>query len=269
MPAKAASIEIEFDYGDHDGLRTYVALRSWERRAAGGVTETFQLSCDGTAITDVDAIHWQDFIRELIPIGVSDLFFFDGEKVQLLAEDASDRLTLSEAVKNLLGTDIIEKLNADVSIYRTRAVQGIAEDANAPDLDVLSTSVEVLRNRLQGAIQVASESATSVETLRSEVHASEQKLQEQGGAYAKNRGRLEERKRQIAARVGALETIIRDRAQGLLPVALAPKLLRATLEQLSGEQDLRFKCVLDEAMEKAAKSTLAQLRKVQTKRGSP
>jgi DNA sulfur modification protein DndD len=268
VPAKGASIEIEFEYGDHDGLRTYVALRSWERRAAGGVTETFQLSCDGTPITDVDAIHWQDFIQELIPIGVSDLFFFDGEKVQLLAEDESDRLTLSEAVKNLLGTDIIEKLNADVSIYRTRAVQGIAEDANAPDLDVLSTSVDVLRNRLQGAIQIAADSALSVEALRSEVQASEQKLQEQGGAYAKNRGRLEERKRQIGTRVAALEATIRDRAQGLLPIALAPKLLKATLEQLSGEQDLRFKCVLDEAMEKAARSTLAQLRKVQTKRGS-
>jgi DNA sulfur modification protein DndD len=59
------------------------------------VGELFQLSCDGAAITDVDAIHWQDFIQELIPIAVSDLFFFDGEKVQFLAEDASDRLTLS------------------------------------------------------------------------------------------------------------------------------------------------------------------------------
>jgi DNA sulfur modification protein DndD len=268
VPAKSASIEIEFEYGDHEGLRTYVALRSWERRAPSGVTELFQLSCDGTAIADVDAIHWQDFIQELIPIGVSDLFFFDGEKVQLLAEDESDRLTLSEAVKNLLGTDVIEKLSADVSIYRTRAVQGIAEDADAPDLDVLSTSVDLLRNRLRSAAQDATDAAMAVEALRVDVQGSEQKLQEQGGAYAKNRGKLEERKKQIGLRVSSLENIIRERSQGLLPVALAPKLLKATLEQLAGEQDLRFKCVLDDAMEKASRATLTQLRKVQTKRGS-
>jgi DNA sulfur modification protein DndD len=269
VPAKGASIEIEFEYGDHDGLRTYVALRSWERRAAGGVAEAFQLSCNGTPIGDVDAIHWQDFIQELIPIGVSDLFFFDGEKVQLLAEDESDRITLSEAVKNLLGTDIIEKLNADVSIYRTRAVQGIAEDANAPDLDVLSTSVDILRKRFDLAVHEATAAASSVEVLRSDVQVSEQKLQEQGGAYAKNRGRLEERKKQIGVRVAALENTIRERSLGLLPIALAPKLLRSTLEQLAGEQDLRFKCVLDDAMEKASRSTLNQLRKLQTKRGTP
>jgi DNA sulfur modification protein DndD len=268
LPAKSASVEIEFEYGDHDGLRTYTAIRSWERRSTGGVGELFQLSCDGAAITDVDAIHWQDFIQELIPIAVSDLFFFDGEKVQLLAEDESDRLTLSEAVRNLLGTDIIEKLSADVSIYRSRAVQGITEDANAPDLDVLSTTVGFQRGRFEAAVQEASNAAASVDALRTEVQAAEQKLQEQGGAYAKNRGRLEERRKQIGLRVSALEGSIRERSHGLLAVALAPKLLKSTLEQLSGEQDLRFKCVLDDAMEKAARSTLKQLRKVSTKRGS-
>jgi DNA sulfur modification protein DndD len=268
LPAKSASIEIEFEYGDQDGLRTYTALRSWERRSTGGIDEVFELSCDGAPITDVDAIHWQDFVQELIPISVSDLFFFDGEKIQLLAEDESDRLTLSEAVKNLLGTDIIEKLSADVSIYRSRAIQGITEDTNAPDLDILSTTVDLLRGRLEAAVQEATSAASSVDTLRTDVQAAEQKLQEHGGAYAKNRGRLEERKKQLGLRVSALEGSIRDRSQGLLPVALAPKLLKSTLEQLRGEQDLRFKCVLDEAMEKAARSTLTQLRKVTTKRGS-
>jgi DNA sulfur modification protein DndD len=268
LPAKSSSIEIEFAYGDHDGLRSYTALRSWERRSTGGISEIFELSCDGSPISDVDAIHWQDFIQELIPIGVSDLFFFDGEKVQLLAEDESDRLTLSEAVRNLLGTDVIEKLNADMSIYRSRTIQGVAEDANTPDLDVLSTSVDLSRCQLEAATKEATDASASVDALRIEVQAAEQSLQDHGGAYAKNRGRLEERKKQISIRVAALENSIRDRSQGLLAIALAPKLLRSTLEQLRGEQDLRFKCVLDDAMEKAARSTLTQLRKLSTKRGS-
>jgi DNA sulfur modification protein DndD len=204
----------------------------------------------------------------LIPTGVSDLFFFDGEKVQLLAEDESDRLTMSEAVKNLLGTDIIEKLSADVSIYRTRAVQAIAEDSNAPDLDTLGTTVDLLRDRLSGAISEASEGAQTLEILRAEAHGLEQKIQEKGGAYAKNRGKLDERKRQLNARVELLEDLVRERAQGLLPISLAPRLLKAVLEQLSQEQDLRFQCVLEDALNKAARSTLSQLRKVALRRGS-
>jgi DNA sulfur modification protein DndD len=268
LPAKAASIEIEFDYGDHDGVRTYTAIRSWERRSTGGISEGFQLLRDGSPVADVDAVHWQDFVQELIPMGVSDLFFFDGEKVQLLAEDESDRLTLSEAVKNLLGTDIIEKLSADVSIYRSRAVQGIAEDANAPDLDILSTTVDVLRDRVEVAMQDAAAAATVVEATRNEVGGLEQKIQEQGGAYSKNRGRLEERKRQIGIRVAALESSIRECSHGLLAVALAPKLLGSMIQQLNIEQDLRFEFVLEEALTKAARSTLSQLRKISVGQGA-
>ncbi len=268
LPEKAASVEIEFDYGDQDGVRTYTAIRSWERRSMGGIGESFQLLRDGSPVADVDAAHWQDFVQELIPMGVSDLFFFDGEKVQLLAEDDSDRLTLSEAVKNLLGTDIIEKLNADVSIYRSRAVQGIAEDANAPDLDILSTTVDVLRNRVEVAMQDAATAALLVESVRNEVNDLEQKIQEQGGAYAKNRGRLEERKRQIGIRVAALEAEIRESAHGLLAVSLAPKLLGTMIQQLNVEQDLRFEFVLEDALTKAARSTLNQLRRISVGKGA-
>ena len=38
-------------------------------------------------LSDFEVEHWQDFLNELIPIGLSQLFFFDGEKIQGLAED--------------------------------------------------------------------------------------------------------------------------------------------------------------------------------------
>ncbi len=268
IPVKAAFVEIEFDYADQDGIRTYTARRTWERNSDGGIREAFELKANGALVQDVDSIHWQDFVKELIPTGVSDLFFFDGEKVQLLAEDESDRMTLSEAVKNLLGTDIIEKLAADISIYRSRAVQSMAHDENSPDLDILETSVALHRNRLSIAIQEADEAARSIDILRENTRNHERKFQESGGAYAKNRGKLDERKRQLGVRVAVLESTIRERAQGLLPLALAPRLLRAVGDQLALEQDIRFQCVLEDALSKAARSTLSQLRRISIKKGS-
>jgi DNA sulfur modification protein DndD len=84
----------------------------------------------------------------------------------------------------------------------------------------------------------------------------------------KNRGRLEERKRHISIRVSALEETVRDHAHGLLPVALAPKLMRSLLVQLSNEQDVRFGVVVDETLANAARTTLSQLKKIQVKKGS-
>ena len=268
VPSRSASVGIEFDYGDQDGIRTYAAIRRWERTATGGVNERFDLSCDGSPITDVDPAHWQDFVQELIPIGVSDLFFFDGEKVQLLAEDDTDRKTLSDAVRDLLGTDIIEKLNADLNIYRSRAVQRAAsEDQAATELANLNNEAETLRSRRDLSRTETESTDAIVAALVSDVQTLEQHLQEQGGAYARNRGRLGERRRQIASRVADLEGEVRDHAHGLLPIALAPKLLKSLLEQLAAEQDVRVGVVVDETLKGAAKATLTQLRSVKIKRG--
>ena len=70
------------------------------------MVEHLDLQRDGEALDDLGTEHWQDFVRDLIPLGVSQLFFFDGEKIQQLAEDTTDQQTLAEAIKSLLGLDI-------------------------------------------------------------------------------------------------------------------------------------------------------------------
>ncbi|MBW4039110.1 MAG: DNA sulfur modification protein DndD [Acidobacteria bacterium] len=267
-PPRSAGVEIEFEYGDQDGIRTYTVGRQWDRKASGGVDEQFLVSCNGQPVTDVDASHWQDFVQELIPLGVSDLFFFDGEKVQLLADDESDKRTLSEAVKNLLGTDIIEKLSADLTIYRSRAVQKAAsEDEAAAEIEGLSKAIEDLRVRREIVAKEFDTVRNLADSCVSDVQALEQQLQEQGGAYARNRGRLEERRKQIAAKAGALEETIKEQCHGLLPVALAPKLLNSLLKQLTAEQDVRFGVVVDESLANAAKNTMSRLRKLTVRKG--
>jgi len=266
LPAKSASVEIEFDYSDQEETKRYRAARIWERTSTASVQERFELSCDGAPVTEVDQLHWEDFVQELIPIGVSDLFFFDGEKVQLLAEDESDKRTLSEAVKSLLGVDLIEKLSADIGIYRSRALQPVAGSEVLPELGVLQTTVEVLRGRVEAAVRDAAEEDLLVATQTELVGAAEQELQGKGGKYAKGRGRLDERKKHLAARIALLEDQIRQAAHGLLGVAVAPKLLRSLLDHLIAERQSRENAAVSEALKKASQSTLARFRKLEVKR---
>ncbi len=61
----------------------------------------------------------QGFLNELIPHGIADLFFFDGEKIAELAEDESGNI-LRTAVRRLLGLDLISKLRNDLMIFVKR-----------------------------------------------------------------------------------------------------------------------------------------------------
>jgi DNA sulfur modification protein DndD len=103
--------------------------------------------------------------------------------------------------------------------------------------------------------------------IAAELENLEKELQRQGGSYAKNRGRLEERRKQISARVDSLESSLREHATGLLPIAFAPNLLKDVLQQLDLEQDIRFAVVVDESLSRAARLTLSNLRKIEVGSG--
>src|SRR5690606_40073449 len=81
-----ASIEVTFTYAKLGTESLYYVKRHWERRRAG-VKETLIIEQDGRAIKSLSYDQAQNFLNELIPSGVSDLFFFDGEKISELADD--------------------------------------------------------------------------------------------------------------------------------------------------------------------------------------
>ena len=72
---------------------------------------------------DIENTMWQDFIKELIPVGVSKLFFFDGEQIQALAADETDEVHLKDSFYSLLGLDLVDRLQSDLQIHLTRNIK--------------------------------------------------------------------------------------------------------------------------------------------------
>src|SRR5581483_10577829 len=97
---------------------------------SGRIEECLLVQKDGKPLDEVTADYWHEFVRDLLPLGISQLFFFDGERIQQLAEDGTDQQTLSEAIKLLLGVDLIERLNADLSLYVSRTAAETKRDGH-------------------------------------------------------------------------------------------------------------------------------------------
>jgi DNA sulfur modification protein DndD len=64
--------------------------------------------------------NWPQLVEELFPLDISQLFFFDAEKIRSLAEDESGSRALGAAIKTLLGLDIVERLITDSTALQTR-----------------------------------------------------------------------------------------------------------------------------------------------------
>ncbi|MEO1955377.1 MAG: AAA family ATPase, partial [Gammaproteobacteria bacterium] len=107
VSANNASVELTFSYANLGVVSHYIVNRSWTV-INNKVTESLTISQDNTIMTNLSYEQAQGFLNELIPIGVSDLFFFDGEKISELAEDNNGN-ALGESVKKLIGLDLIDK----------------------------------------------------------------------------------------------------------------------------------------------------------------
>ncbi|PSH04042.1 MAG: DNA sulfur modification protein DndD [Acidobacteria bacterium] len=260
-----ASVSLRFTFSEEDGSHVFDLTRLWERKSDSKVIEQFDLTRDGVPVDDVSAEYWQDFVRDLMPLGISQLFFFDGEKIQQLAEDASDQQTLAEAVKSMLGLDIIERLHVDIGIYRSRSLRAAREWRENEKLSALEDQLEAARQKLQSAVGEQHLALLKVDETKEQIAELNVEIAAQGGNFAKNRERLVLQQAKLKAEIDKHHEAIRDLAGGLLPFALVTELCSSLKKQLQVEQSQANAQAVSRSLDKIKQRLLADLKTGQLK----
>lgn len=231
-----ASVGLEFEFYTMGCKRVYQLLRSWTAHQSRdtGVKEELEVLCDGTPLEEVDRQHWQDFIRELVPPGLSQLFFFDGEKIQKLAEE-DDQSLLAESIQSLLGLDVVERLHADLRIFSDRELKRSGSEKLVKELRAAEEEIEDFRlqEKLRG--QELEELGHEILLVQKAVSEAEEHLTRLGGRFAENRIELQKSRSASLARVEALKKQIREMAEGVLPFSFCPGLNDRLLQQMERE----------------------------------
>ena len=102
--SEGAYVSIELEHSHLGEISKYLIKRSW---TTSPIHEKLEVLQDGRPVDDIATGQLQDFLMELIPVGLSKLFFFDGEKIQQLAEDEKNNTHLRDSFNSLLGLDIV------------------------------------------------------------------------------------------------------------------------------------------------------------------
>jgi DNA sulfur modification protein DndD len=236
-----AHIELEFTHTHFGDERTYTARRAWGKKG-NGFEEELTLGHDGETDRDESEIEdslAQDFLKELIPFGVSELFFFDGEKIQELASDDDRGSALGESVKAMLNLDVVERLQADLRIHLNRRKR----EAQAGDIKVgLEAQEENLREidrQRESLLQALANLETRHVQKSNEVEHEEESFRQEGGAYATEFSALKEKASGLEVELEGVESRMRELSAGLLPFALVPELCKSLGEQLEAEATAR------------------------------
>ncbi|GLT17757.1 hypothetical protein GCM10007938_15350 [Vibrio zhanjiangensis] len=231
-----ASIELEFKYSQNGEESTYKVIRGWKR----GKKDNLCLEKDGVQIPELNYEQCQGFLNELIPTGIADLFFFDGEKIAELAEDESGSI-LKTAVRRLLGLDVIAKLKSDLNIFLKKQgfsalSQSLKEEMNS--LDEQRISHERNAEKLRGEADIV---AAQIELTSHDILSLENKLSQSGGAWAKTREDEQHKVDSLLKEKVELEKQIRMEMETSLPFALAPNAMKRLQTQIQQEQQIKKK----------------------------
>ena len=234
-----AAVAIEFDYVLRGERSTYLVERTWALRNGNGVDEQLTLLQNGKPLTEVDPEHWDSFVQDIVPERLSQLFFFDGEKIKSIAEDDTSADALAESVKSLLGLDLAERLRADLSLYSARVTRKEAtgdrkQERLQVDTDIKRTAAEHSLRR-----EKLAETETKIDGVEREIEKAEKYLRSQGHAYAEKREELKANESAMSAKIEELEKQLREECEGLFPLALCPTVAESLLEQLASEKALK------------------------------
>ncbi|MDA8790093.1 DNA sulfur modification protein DndD [Pseudomonadales bacterium] len=230
----AASIELNFTYGKHGTINEYKIVRSWQETGKK-LTEHLEIYKNDKLLEGLSSEQLQSFLNELIPIGVADLFFFDGEKIADLAEDEGNE-ALADAIKRLLGLDIIDRLRADLGIYLRENTQTKLPKEITKELKALEKKYQESYAEYQSFITQNEDLNTELVSITEEVTTTQQRINDLGGAWAKSRQAEEIRTEQIIKEKNTANNEIKELFADAIPLALAQKSIATLLEQLEVEK---------------------------------
>lgn len=231
-----AKVELEFEYAIAGERQTYTVERSWKDNEKH-VEETLRVFEGQQLMQQMDTGQWQDFVRELVPPGISQLVFFDGEKVQSLANGSRDsrNIALSQAIKSLFGLNLIEQLHSDLSTYRRRQQKGNQVDSIEQRIEALLDEREQVKSDHKGLAEQLETFDSQLKTIKTKIELQEQEIQRAGGDFAAQRAKYKAAQSHLQTDIEAAQTALRDLSAGLLPFAITPTYMTAVKTQLLRE----------------------------------
>jgi DNA sulfur modification protein DndD len=264
-PAEGAGVALTFRHATDGTEHQYEVRRSWHVED-GRFRDTLTVFHDGLFSAHLSS-NWPQLVEELIPLEISQLFFFDGEKIRSLAEDASSSAALGDAVKALLGLDIVERLIGDALVLQTR----LAKQTGTPEHRAQVEALEQQFRDLKGQVDRLSAERASLENRRERAEVdlaeAENTFAASGGRHWKARQSHKERLAELKRLIEELDGQLLGVAAGELPLALVPDLLGRVAEQDGNECRAAEAAVAHRLLVERDAQVLEMLRAAQTPPG--
>ena len=235
-PTEKARIELAFEVIQYDKPTTLRIVRYWEKEPKDG-KDTLGILIDEEWPDKALANTWDEFIENLLPLGISNLFLFDGEQVKELAELETPPPTVVGAIQSLLGLELSERLSTDLDILVSRKRKEIANAKELATLEEIEQKFKQQKEERDNVNQELSALEAKLKDAERKQRLASEKFIYEGGKIASERSQLEIKQRELTTQADNARQTMRELAESALPLVLISPLLEQA--KLQAEQESR------------------------------
>ncbi len=227
-----------------DDLSELVVKRSWTAGTAvdpkpRDMTERLVVVKDSKRVSVQNQEIWQNFIRAAIPPGITQFFFFDGEKIQEIAADDHSEVRLKSSLEAALGIQYITQLSSDVLYIKQEERKGFVEITDE-DLEFKQSELKKEKSKLNRKNQERESISDELETFKTELEEAKKRFEATFHTTPESREALREREKKrifAANRLTKVESEIRTLCEKVLPFSIAGQLFDEIRRQIEIERE--------------------------------
>ena len=178
---EGAQIELTFSRKYKGKKQKFKISRNW-KLLGKKMKEEFYVFIDGKFDDDITK-DWDNFVDQILPSRVASLFFFDGEKIEQLADLEESKKVLKKAINSLLGLEIVDQLNVDVDEFQKRSTLKIKDDDDKKIINDLEIKIKGYEDEIKLVDAKIIKEEDKLTNVRYEIRELDIELSQKGFAY--------------------------------------------------------------------------------------
>lgn len=217
VPKKqGAGISLNFRTREAGKATTIEITRTWQE-AASGIKENFEVIKNG-AFDPISSERWGEFVEEFMPSDISELFFFDGEKIEGLADPISSSSMLKSGIYSLLGINSIDNLIKSLSQIEKRKALEIANKDDKSSIENEEALAKELSTKLSVIESETASLKTELDIVNNKITKIEGEMKVSGADLLIKRHQFQETLATLTEKKKALNNELIELASGLSPL---------------------------------------------------
>ena len=209
--------------------------RTWFE-SGNNIKENFQVIRNNT-LDSISSERWGEFVEEIMPSQISELFFFDGEKIEGLADPSRSSTLLKTGIYSLLGINSIDNLIKSLAQIQKKKTLELAKSSEKADIEKEEGSAKELTIKYEINKQEIANLNNQIDQSNRSIELIEGQMKISGADLLKNRHTLENQLVSLNERKSSLNSELLNISSGMAPLIVIEEILekiRSEVKNSSG-----------------------------------